>query len=322
VIIRLCLLVAGLFLLIPSQSSLAAAPQLSLDEDAVAVKKKKEKKKKKKKKKRKGKKGAEEEPPPPPPDSDGDGVIDDQDKCAEQAEDLDGFEDTDGCPDPDNDGDEISDDEDSCPDEAENKDGWDDEDGCPEAAPAISPFLIDATLVDGTKVSGKVIRIKAIDEDAQDVSATEPTQLDVIVDDNHEFSTEWSNIKSMAGQKVKFMDGINCYSEGVQELGDPTTWECTLKHPTRLYLRSSEKKGRHYVLDRKLRRFDFQIEGIKCSGDSCEVINEQRGLSLYFVNLLNFVKNDEESVALMGLQKELRAMQKMQIIKASFTAID
>jgi len=321
VIIRLFLLVAGLSLLIPSQATLAAAPQLSLDEDAVAAKAKK-KKKKKKKKKRRGKKAAQEEPPPPPPDTDGDGVIDEQDKCADQSEDLDGFEDSDGCPDPDNDGDEIPDSEDSCPDEAENVDGWDDEDGCPEAAPAISPFLIDATLVDGTKVSGKVIRIKAIDEDAQDVSATEPTQIDVIVDDTHEFSTDWSNIKSMKGEKVKFMDGINCYSEGVQELGEATTWECTLKHPTRLYLHSSEKKGKHYVLDRKLRRFDFQIEAINCSGASCETVNEKRGLSLYFVNLLNFVKNDEESVALMGLQKELREMQKLQIIKASFKAVD
>ncbi len=175
--------------------------------------------------------------------------------------------------------------------------------------------------MDGTTVKGKVIRITAIDEDAADTSPSEPNDFEVIVDEVHEFSTDWSNIKSMTSDKVKFIDGINCYSEGVQELGEPTTWECTLKHPTRLQLHSSEKKGRHYFLDRKNRRFDLQIEDLQCSGNSCETIEGQRGLSLYFVNLLRFVKNDEESEALMGLQKELRAMQKMQIRKASFKAI-
>jgi hypothetical protein len=249
-------------------------------------------------------------------------VIDAEDKCIDSAEDIDGFEDNDGCPEADNDGDDIPDLEDSCPDEAENVDGWDDLDGCPEAAPAISPFLIDATLVDGTKVSGKVIRIKAFDEDAKDPSSTEPTEIDVIVNDEHEFSTSWANIKSMSAEKVKFLDGINCYSEGVQELGEATTWECTLKHPTRIYLHSSEHKGKHFVLDRKLRRFDFQIDELTCQGASCEIINADRGLSLYFVNLLNFVKNDEESQALMGLQKELRAKQERQIRKASFSKLD
>ena len=319
--IRLCLLLTSLCLLLPYQASLAATEALSLDEDAVAARNNKKKKKKKKKKKR-SRKGTQEEPPPPPLDTDGDGVIDEQDKCIDQSEDVDGFEDGDGCPDPDNDGDEIADGDDACPDEAENVDSWDDEDGCPEAPPAISPFLIDATLVDGTKVSGKVIRIKAVDEDSQDVGVTEPTEIDVIVDEVHEFSTAWSNIKSLSANKVKFLDGINCYSEGVQDLGEATTWECTLKHPTRLYLHNSEMKGKHFVLDRKLRRFQFQIDDITCSGASCEIVNEQRGLFLYFVNLLNFVKNDEENVALMGLQKELRVMQKLQIHKATFKAIN
>jgi len=298
---------------------MASTPPVSLDDGAISVKKKK--KNKKKRKKRRGKRGAPEEPPPPPPDSDGDSVIDAEDKCADQAEDIDGFEDADGCPDDDNDGDKIPDTEDSCPDEAENVDGWDDEDGCPEAAPAISAFLIDATLVDGTKVSGKVIRIQAVDEDSKDATATEPTELGVVVNDVHEFTTSWDNIKSITADKVKFLDGINCYSEGVQELGEPTTWECTLKHPTRLYLHKSDKKGKHFVLDRKLRRFDFKMEEITCSGASCEMIEADRGLSVYFVNLLNFVKNDEESVALMGLQKELRAMQKHQIHKATFKPV-
>ncbi|MCP3057664.1 OmpA family protein [Myxococcus sp. K38C18041901] len=97
-------------------------------------------------------------------DSDGDGVLDKDDPCPDQAEDKDGFQDEDGCPDPDNDndgvldandkcpnepgvlenqgcpalaptdrdGDGINDNLDKCPDQPEDKDGFQDEDGCPD----------------------------------------------------------------------------------------------------------------------------------------------------------------------------------------------
>jgi outer membrane protein OmpA-like peptidoglycan-associated protein len=48
-------------------------------------------------------------------DSDGDGVMDKDDKCPNEPEDTDGFEDEDGCPDLDNDHDGIPDAEDECP---------------------------------------------------------------------------------------------------------------------------------------------------------------------------------------------------------------
>jgi OOP family OmpA-OmpF porin len=85
--------------------------------------------------------GAEKAPPPAPPpppapvvekDTDGDGILDKDDKCPTQAEDKDGFQDEDGCPDPDNDGDGILDKDDKCPNEPEDKDGFQDEDGCPD----------------------------------------------------------------------------------------------------------------------------------------------------------------------------------------------
>jgi OOP family OmpA-OmpF porin len=77
--------------------------------------------------------GKKEAPPPPPPgDSDGDGLTDDVDKCPQEPEDADGFEDEDGCPDTDNDGDGILDADDKCPDTPESQNGIDDEDGCPE----------------------------------------------------------------------------------------------------------------------------------------------------------------------------------------------
>jgi OOP family OmpA-OmpF porin len=65
-------------------------------------------------------------------DRDGDGIPDDLDKCPNEPEDKDGFQDEDGCPDLDNDGDGIPDTLDKCPNEPEDKDGFQDEDGCPD----------------------------------------------------------------------------------------------------------------------------------------------------------------------------------------------
>jgi OmpA-OmpF porin, OOP family len=85
--------------------------------------------------------GAEKAPPPAPKpapapvvdkDTDGDGIPDSSDKCPNEPEDKDGFQDEDGCPDPDNDGDGILDKDDKCPNEPEDKDGFQDEDGCPD----------------------------------------------------------------------------------------------------------------------------------------------------------------------------------------------
>jgi OOP family OmpA-OmpF porin len=65
-------------------------------------------------------------------DRDHDGVYDTEDKCPDQPEDRDGFQDEDGCPDPDNDGDGIPDVKDKCPNQAEDIDEFQDEDGCPD----------------------------------------------------------------------------------------------------------------------------------------------------------------------------------------------
>jgi OOP family OmpA-OmpF porin len=66
-------------------------------------------------------------------DRDGDGIKDDVDKCPDDPEDFDDFEDEDGCPDPDNDRDGIPDKDDKCPNEPETKNGFEDEDGCPDS---------------------------------------------------------------------------------------------------------------------------------------------------------------------------------------------
>ena len=65
-------------------------------------------------------------------DNDHDGIPDAVDKCPLDPEDKDGFQDEDGCPDLDNDGDGLPDSRDKCPNEAEDKDGFQDLDGCPD----------------------------------------------------------------------------------------------------------------------------------------------------------------------------------------------
>jgi hypothetical protein len=65
-------------------------------------------------------------------DSDGDGIPDSVDKCPDEPEDKDMFDDDDGCPDPDNDHDGIPDALDKCPIDPEDKDGFQDQDGCPD----------------------------------------------------------------------------------------------------------------------------------------------------------------------------------------------
>jgi hypothetical protein len=65
-------------------------------------------------------------------DRDHDGIYDVNDKCPDQPEDRDGFQDQDGCPDPDNDNDGIPDVSDKCPNDPEDFDQFQDADGCPD----------------------------------------------------------------------------------------------------------------------------------------------------------------------------------------------
>lgn len=319
--LKLLSLLAAISFLVPfaAEAAPTAVEPGGIDLDELG----KQHAKKDKKGKKKGKKNAEPEtPPPPPPDTDGDGVIDADDKCPEESEDIDLFEDEDGCPDTDNDGDGIADATDDCPDKAENMDGWDDEDGCPEEDPAISPFMITATLMDGTKVGGKVIRIVAVDEDEPTKDPHEPTQVGIIVNDEAEFDTDWSNVKSLTSEKVNFTDAVDCYSEGVQELGEAPMWECTLKHPTVVKLKASEHKGTHRVLDRKMHRLDFKIDELTCDGDSCEEIEKNRGVSWYLYKLLGFEASEEESAAVGKLQRALKVTQKSQVKTATFKPVE
>lgn len=72
-------------------------------------------------------------------DRDGDGVLSQNDRCPDAAEDRDAFEDEDGCPEPDNDQDRILDQDDRCPNEPELYNGLYDDDGCPDASRSDLP---------------------------------------------------------------------------------------------------------------------------------------------------------------------------------------
>lgn len=85
-------------------------------------------------------------------DRDGDGIPDSIDRCPDEPEDFDGFQDEDGCPDPDNDGDGIPDVEDACPDEPETYNGFEDEDGCPDEGSIV---IEDNTIVLNEKIRFK-----------------------------------------------------------------------------------------------------------------------------------------------------------------------
>ena len=75
-----------------------------------------------------GRKLPEKAAPTGPKDTDGDGIMDDVDKCPNEP----GPKENDGCPDKDTDGDGIVDRLDKCPNEPEDKDSFEDQDGCPD----------------------------------------------------------------------------------------------------------------------------------------------------------------------------------------------
>jgi OOP family OmpA-OmpF porin len=65
--------------------------------------------------------------PRAPGDRDHDGILDNVDKCPDDPEDKDGFEDEDGCPDLDNDKDGIPDKTDKCPNDPVDNDNYEDD---------------------------------------------------------------------------------------------------------------------------------------------------------------------------------------------------
>lgn len=126
-------------------------------------------------------------------DRDEDGLVDPVDACPLEAEDADGFEDSDGCPERDNDGDLIVDPSDNCPNVAEDRDDWQDDDGCPDAKTLLRVRAIDpegapiagAKLVlDGVAVAGTGTFETEVDAGSHRVALAAPGYVatDVVLD--------------------------------------------------------------------------------------------------------------------------------------------
>ena len=118
----------------------------------------------------------------PPTDLDSDGVLDPGDQCPYEAEDKDGFDDTDGCPEPDNDRDGRADAIDKCPTEGEDQDGFQDDDGCPDPDNDRDglPDLSDACPTQPETINGTADTDGCPDEGRVVVTATDITILDPI----------------------------------------------------------------------------------------------------------------------------------------------
>jgi outer membrane protein OmpA-like peptidoglycan-associated protein len=80
-------------------------------------------------------------------DRDGDGIADAKDKCPDDPEDKDGFQDDDGCSEADNDEDGIEDLDDACPNKPETLNGVEDKDGCPDEDKAKLLYLKGKILI-------------------------------------------------------------------------------------------------------------------------------------------------------------------------------
>jgi len=106
-------------------------------------------------------------PPPPPPDKDGDGILDADDKCADQKEDGKPPAPNDGCPSTDDDGDGVPNATDKCPTEKETVNEFEDDDGCPDKKPLV-------------QIVGTEVRINEKIQFKHDSASIEPASAPVI----------------------------------------------------------------------------------------------------------------------------------------------
>ncbi|MFT7582176.1 MAG: outer membrane protein OmpA-like peptidoglycan-associated protein [Myxococcota bacterium] len=141
----------------------------------------------------------------PDPDNDGDGVADVDDKCPNDAEDKDGFEDTDGCPDPDNDGDGIDDSADKCLNVAEDKDGFEDTDGCPDLDNDGDGF---PDVTDKCPLEKEVLNGFEDDDGCPDETLAKVVGEKIIILDKIYFDTGRAKIKEASYPVVQAVSGI------------------------------------------------------------------------------------------------------------------
>ena len=107
--------------------------------------------------------GRKKSEPAGPIDTDGDGILDPDDRCV----DVPGVAEHQGCPIPDTDGDGILDPDDQCPEEPETSNGYEDDDGCPDEVPEqVKTFtgVIEGIYFDTAKATIKPASRRKLDE--------------------------------------------------------------------------------------------------------------------------------------------------------------
>lgn len=122
-------------------------------------------------------------------DLDGDGVPNGSDKCPNEAEDKDGFQDNDGCPDPDNDADGILDANDKCPNDPEDKNGYKDDDGCPDEQERLA--VVSAQARANTARAEKEARERQLADEQAQRRATERAAAEAEADRVGRQTTGW-----------------------------------------------------------------------------------------------------------------------------------
>lgn len=161
-------------------------------------------------------------------DYDADGFYGDIDRCPDQSEDLDGFEDDDGCPDPDNDGDGVPDavddcpntpegavvktngcidddldgdgipnDKDECPEDVEDRDGFEDVDGCPDPDNDNDgiPDTADQCPDEAENINGFVDEDGCPDDPSERVTVTKDR---IVITEQVQFETGSSTIRKQS----------------------------------------------------------------------------------------------------------------------------
>jgi outer membrane protein OmpA-like peptidoglycan-associated protein len=159
--------------------------------------------------------------PKPRRDTDGDGIPDAIDGCPSVAEDVDGYEDTDGCPDEDNDRDGVLDDRDQCPNKRETNPRAADADGCPDPEKPAD--------TDGDGVRDDVDQCPTVREDNDDFADEDgcpetdndqdglsdledrcPFQAEVIngVDDTDGCPDQGPTLVKVTGEKIEILEKV------------------------------------------------------------------------------------------------------------------
>ena len=128
----------------------------------------------------------------PEADNDGDGILDPSDACPNDPEDRDGFEDHDGCPDRDNDRDGLVDGDDGCPDAAEDIDGFEDADGCPDLDNDGDGI---ADLVDKCPLDPETFNGYADDDGCPDTDSVRVLGSEIILDERVYFHVNSADVQ-------------------------------------------------------------------------------------------------------------------------------